>query len=342
MAIQLMSLTQAAYEAIPVKDPSTLYVITDGADRTVMSGTGSPSASQGIEGDYFIDWNGWLIYGPKGPSSWPAGVSMRGPQGIPGAQGPVGLQGPKGDPGVQGPQGIQGPTGLTGAASTVPGPTGPQGPKGDTGATGATGPAGPTGPTGPAGFVSPLTIRGDLLFESGGNNVGPSGTASASSYANGCMPQMAIDGILTSTEQPQNSYNANNPVGWRTNNAGAEWWAVVFPTAQLVNKVVLTLGQQGGRLFTSGVLQSSVDGGTYVNVPGASFSAWAATITWNLATPISARWWRINFVGGGAMGCDLMEAQFFTALFETRLPIGTEGQVLKVVGGVPTWSTDLT
>jgi len=101
-----------------------------GADgRTLLSGTSAPSGGIGGDGDFFINTNGSIIYGPKAGGVWPSGVSLVGPTGATGASGPTGPTGP------------QGPAGETGA-------TGPQGPKGD---TGDTGPAGPTGATGPAG-----------------------------------------------------------------------------------------------------------------------------------------------------------------------------------------------
>ena len=46
--------------------------------NTVLSGTGQPT-NQGVNGDYFLDTAGYLLYGPKAANTWPAsGVSLRG------------------------------------------------------------------------------------------------------------------------------------------------------------------------------------------------------------------------------------------------------------------------
>lgn len=75
--VAVIELTQAAYDALGAPDPDTLYVITDGADRTVLSGTIPPTSVQGIPGDYYIDHVAWMIYGPK-TTTWPTGVAMTG------------------------------------------------------------------------------------------------------------------------------------------------------------------------------------------------------------------------------------------------------------------------
>jgi hypothetical protein len=131
-AVAVVQTTQAAYDAIPSPDPTTLYVITDAADRTVLAGAGAPSGALGIDGDFYINTTAWLVYGPKA-GTWPAGVSMVGPAGAAGAAGATGTQGATGPQGAAGPQGSTGPQGPTGADSTVPGPTGPQGATGPSG-----------------------------------------------------------------------------------------------------------------------------------------------------------------------------------------------------------------
>lgn len=56
--------------------------------NTVLSGSGPPANSAGADGDYYMDINAGIIYGPRYASTWPAGRSLVGPQGL------------KGDPGV--------------------------------------------------------------------------------------------------------------------------------------------------------------------------------------------------------------------------------------------------
>lgn len=94
-----------------------MYVIIDGADRTVLAGTVAPAAGVGINGDFFINSVAWTVQGPKAANAWPAPVSMigaqgpTGPTGATGAQGPIGLTGSDGATGAQGPTGAIGPTG---------------------------------------------------------------------------------------------------------------------------------------------------------------------------------------------------------------------------------------
>ncbi|MEO3403177.1 hypothetical protein AAFN85_04695 [Mucilaginibacter sp. CAU 1740] len=66
----------------------------DGADgqngkdgNTVLSGTGVPATGLGKTGDYYLDKNSYLLYGPKAANSWGAPVNLRGPAG---PQGPAG------------------------------------------------------------------------------------------------------------------------------------------------------------------------------------------------------------------------------------------------------------
>lgn len=118
-----------------------------GADgRTLLSGTSAPASGVGANGDFFINTNGSIIYGPKAGGVWPSGVSLVGPTGATGATGPTGPAGP----------------------------TGPTGPAGATGATGATGPAGPTGATGATGPAGPGVAEGgttgQLLAKKSGTN----------------------------------------------------------------------------------------------------------------------------------------------------------------------------
>jgi len=124
--------------------------------NTVLSGSGVPAKSLGIDGDFYIDIKTLNMYGPKKNNNWPLPISMRGPVGPAGVDGKNGTsgsvsagssgpQGPQGPAGPAGPKGETGATGPQGPAGSSSGSTGPAGPKGDTGATGAQGPKGDTG-----------------------------------------------------------------------------------------------------------------------------------------------------------------------------------------------------
>ncbi|MHA3044972.1 tail fiber domain-containing protein [Riemerella anatipestifer] len=123
---------------------------------SMLSGTGVPASSLGIDGDSYVDATTGTVY-KKSSGSWTStGQTLKGATGAQGIQGPAGPQGLKGDKGDTGAVGATGPRGLTGPQG-VAGPVGPQGPKGDkgdTGAVGATGPRGLTGPQGPAGVIT--------------------------------------------------------------------------------------------------------------------------------------------------------------------------------------------
>lgn len=123
----------------------------------LLAGHGSPTGSQGNDGDLYLDLDNAYVYGPKSAGSWGSPTDWsNGPTGATGGVGATGpastVTGPTGSVGATGPQGV----GATGAASTVTGPTGPM-------ATGPTGAAsnvtGPTGPsvTGPTGAASTVT-----------------------------------------------------------------------------------------------------------------------------------------------------------------------------------------
>lgn len=96
------------------------------------SGSSGPTGTFGASGDFWLDVNGGVLYGPKASGSWGAGIQLQ-----------------------------SGPQGPTGAQSTVPGPTGPTGVSNVTGPTGVTGPAGATGPTGITGSRGATLLAGE-------------------------------------------------------------------------------------------------------------------------------------------------------------------------------------
>lgn len=130
---------------------------TNSIANTVLSGSGVPAKTLGIDGDFYIDIKSMNIYGPKKNNNWPLPISMRGPAGPAGPAGADGKNGTSGSvsAGSAGPQGPAGPAGPAGAKGETgaTGATGAQGPRGETGASGATGATGAQGPKGDAGTV---------------------------------------------------------------------------------------------------------------------------------------------------------------------------------------------
>jgi hypothetical protein len=92
--------------------------------NTILSGAGTPSASLGHDGDFYLDRKSWRFFGPKIKGRWPLPVLLVGPTGSPG---PTGAGGPVGP---QGKAGLKGEGGLTGSSAVTAGSAGPIGPSG--------------------------------------------------------------------------------------------------------------------------------------------------------------------------------------------------------------------
>ncbi len=173
--------------------------------NTILSGTGKPSNTVGIDGDYFIDVKNFSIYGPKMKNKWPAAVNLKGADGtdgksgsdgktisnastVAGPSGAQGLLGVPGDVGAKGEQGLRGEVGATGAqgpagsgATGAQGPSGIAGATGSVGATGATGSqgaagSGATGAQGPSGIAGATGATGSVGATGATGSVGATGT----------------------------------------------------------------------------------------------------------------------------------------------------------------------
>ena len=134
--------------------------------NTILSGSGVPAKTLGINGDFYIDTKNLNLYGPKTKGVWKVSTSLRsrdvpvvanviGESGAMGQTGAKGATGDKGATGASGPQGTPGIQGLTGLIGT----TGLAGATGLTGAAGAAGVAGAKGETGTQGVQG---LKGDV------------------------------------------------------------------------------------------------------------------------------------------------------------------------------------
>ena len=138
--------------------------------NSVLNGTGQPSPTDGVSGDFWLNTTTNVLYGPAidlggGNMGWfgSSGVLLEGTIGPTGSQGFQGFQGfvgptgapgeaaDKGETGSQGFQGFQGPTGAAGVA----------GDKGDPGSQGFQGFQGPTGGAEPVGNNNEIQYRYD-------------------------------------------------------------------------------------------------------------------------------------------------------------------------------------
>jgi len=91
---------------------------------SVLNGVVAPTSGIGTEGEFYIDTATSTIYGPKGVTTWPAGIDLVGPQGPQGIQGPIGVTGDTGPIGPTGAAGIDGTNGTNGLGVPAGGATG--------------------------------------------------------------------------------------------------------------------------------------------------------------------------------------------------------------------------
>lgn len=100
--------------------PDNTWLLDIPTSNRWRSGTGIPSNSLGLDGDWYYDLTLNRTY-RRASGAYVQIVGLQGPQGNAGAQGPQGIQGPQGDTGAQGPAGTNGTNGATGSV----GPAGP-------------------------------------------------------------------------------------------------------------------------------------------------------------------------------------------------------------------------
>ena len=145
--------------------------------NTILSGKGSPAFSLGKNGDFYIDVQQMIFFGPKKNGLWPTGVDLKGSDGKNGVDGKngsdgstsKGIAGPKGDTGATGPAGPKGETGAMGPTGPI-GPIGLTGPAGANGSIGATGPAGAKGDAGATGATGGMATADIQIFSTVGTS----------------------------------------------------------------------------------------------------------------------------------------------------------------------------
>ena len=146
--------------------------------NTILSGSGVPGKTIGIDGDFYIDTNNANLYGPKTNGVWKLTTSLRplptkSSPTLPGATGSTGATGSAGASGLVGPRGLPGATGEKGATGAtgsngLPGAAGTNGLPGSAGAPGTPGTAGAPGSSGTiSGSQSSITFADQLLGTAG-------------------------------------------------------------------------------------------------------------------------------------------------------------------------------
>jgi hypothetical protein len=182
--------------------PSTTKVV-----NTILSGSGVPAKTLGINGDFYIDTKNLNLYGPKTKGVWKIATSLKvknvsGAANVIGESGATGQTGPKGDKGVTGDKGatgLQGIQGLTGAVGTpgmagasgaagAPGTPGVAGAKGDSGAQGSQGASGSAGSPGVVGTKGDTGTQGIQGVKGDTGTTGAQGDSGASAVKFATVP----------------------------------------------------------------------------------------------------------------------------------------------------------
>jgi hypothetical protein len=180
--------------------------------NTFLNGLGAPNATNGIDGDFYLDTLSSNLYGPKKKGKWPLPKNLVGPVGpqgpigkqgsegkvgdkgastsSAGTQGTQGIQGPQGTQGTPGPAGSSGPSGGAGIAGSV-GATGAPGPQGSPGSAGAPG-VGATGLQGVAGTPGSTGARGPIGETGTAGADGPQGTAGILTLIRGVVSSLSL------------------------------------------------------------------------------------------------------------------------------------------------------
>ncbi|MEI6713570.1 MAG: DNRLRE domain-containing protein [Verrucomicrobiota bacterium] len=126
-----------------------------------LSGHGVPKNELGEPGDWYLDLEARVVYGPKGEVDWRLAAVLKGepgPSGLAGSKGEMGPTGLRGEPGERGLQGDAGPRGFAGPQ----GPVGEVGPRGESGAPGVDGLSGENGHSILSGFGEPNADLGSV------------------------------------------------------------------------------------------------------------------------------------------------------------------------------------
>ena len=258
--ILVTAFSPPASAATKSKQPKNAGRTLPATINTILSGNGTPSASLGRDGDFYIDVRNSLFFGPKTKGRWTLPVSLVGPSGPVGAIGVAGKSGGKGEDGAPGANAIgsigsQGPIGAVGAQGPSgtpgsPGSTGAQGPAGATGATGATGPQGSSG-GGVAGATGAQGIKGET------------GTAGAT----GSTGSTGLKGE-TGTAGATGATGSQGPVGPSSVSVGALSWVSNLSAARNTwfdsqNFGVLVVGK---KYLLTVQIDGQVSGSTMLNV----------------------------------------------------------------------------
>lgn len=308
----------------------TIAQMAGASINTIRSGTGAPSDSLGVNGDYYVATDTHIFYGPKTAGAWPAGTSIVGPIGS------VILYGtgvPSGGTGVNGDLYVRTSNGdlyakAAGAWSVITNLTGPAGTDGTDGTNGTNGTngiswtSGAGAPSGGAdGDLYLRTSNGDVYQRAAGvwsvivNLVGPAGSV-------GTMP----DGTAAT---PSLAYASETGTGlWRRGAGdmavsilGTYKFSFTATDFVLPGNPTVALGAATKQYVDLRILTSSV---------GSVVQAWDA----DLDTLAALGNWKVNYTNGSGNQVALSLGATDTIFSSTGTAGAPAFQSLDTLGGV--------
>jgi len=251
IAFALITTLISSPQAFPAG--KTSLVVKDAArssksiPNTILSGSGTPTKTVGIDGDFYIDIKNANLYGPKTKGVWKLSTTLRVPEtkdavvptaGIDGAKGNTGEQGLSGTNGTNGVNGVNGAKGADGVkgADGAKGATGLTGATGSTGYTGATGATGAKGETGASGLAGATGTNGTAGAKGDTGTAGTNGVDGSKGDAGlaGAKGDQGIQGVkgdtgLTGSSGSQGATGSAGAAGI----SSAQW--VVMPLMTLAS-----------------------------------------------------------------------------------------------------------
>lgn len=196
-----------------------------------------------------------------------------------------------------------------------------------------------TGDSGGGDLANPMTDGGDIIYGKPGTTINhalTSGGASASSNSGNW------------SGNPSNVIDGNDSSQWSSSSfpVSAIMFIVDLGSVETISRIRFKQGGSGngftGNYASAIDIQTSPDGSTWSTIQSESgFPSTGGEHTFDLDTPTAARYWRLDATAGGGNGWTLFTVELLEVPTDLgspqRLPIGTEGQILTVVSGVPAW-----
>ncbi len=181
-------------------------------------------------------------------------------------------------------------------------------------------------------MVNPMTSAGDLIY-GGASGVGNlATTAAGATFTDG--------GHLNSPGSPlSNAFDENDSTHASYNAGGPRWVAADFGIAKEVESYRVYQSAGSTQRISDGLLQYSTDGLTWTTL--VSLGAFGTDTTITPCSATTAQYWRLYSTSGASAVWQLNSLELYGSVADgtpLRLPIGSDGDVLTVVSGLPDWA----